>query len=456
MPRPRTVLGLAAAVLIATVVALPRLESEIAVMHGWPWLPLLSVSGLVLITVLGATGAIRTALAAALLVVVIDVSALSAGTVETVPITSSDELRRWIGPPVEGRGLTLCENQIGAGEFLVNHQPNVDGMAAIHLGPYGEWAYLAKFGQSPPGDGMFRRIGSEGAIPLRRDLIDLAHVTAIVSCQPLDEQGWTAVKVNSPFVYRNEQAWPRALWSCRAEPVSRAMAIARLLRSRFDGHGRLWPRHYMNVRWAPHVTADQRRTLERSHHLSEGGLQQGTTWRYSLDDQTVENVMAIMLDPAVEDTHGVDRKTGEPIRNPEPGTRNASEGDADGADEELLVHTGGCTSRGEAVVVAADRPDGSVAVDVKAESDGFLFLSEPFYSERQAFVDGRSVTSRRANIAFTAIPLPAGSHRVELRLVPRSFHVGLGMTALTLTGWLATVGRRLVRRSSSGDGSEGG
>jgi hypothetical protein len=175
--------------------------------------------------------------------------------------------------------------------------------------------------------------------------------------------------------------------------------------------------------------------------------------------------MAIMLDPAVEDTHGVNRRTGELIRPPQSTPAPVATLE-EPVEDELLVDTSECTTRGEAVVIAADRPDGTVVVDVKADSAGVLFLSEPFYSERRAFIDGQRATPRRANITFTAIQVPEGTHRVELRLVPRSFHIGVGITVLTLTVWLGAVVARPVPRprrsalreggSSGEEGSEGG
>jgi len=52
------------------------------------------------------------------------------------------------------------------------------------------------------------------------------------------------------------------------------------------------------------------------------------------------------------------------------------------------------------------------------------------------------VTARKANLAFTAVPVTAGSHHVELRYVPRSFHIGLGVSAATLVAWLGLTLRK--------------
>jgi uncharacterized membrane protein YfhO len=99
-------------------------------------------------------------------------------------------------------------------------------------------------------------------------------------------------------------------------------------------------------------------------------------------------------------------------------------------------------------VLEQDRSDGLFAAEVDAPVPGLLFMSEPFYVERHAFVDGRRVTPLRANVAFTAVPVAAGRHRVELRYVPESFYVGLGATALTLVGWTGLARLTRPRRRS--------
>ena len=74
-----------------------------------------------------------------------------------------------------------------------------------------------------------------------------------------------------------------------------------------------------------------------------------------------------------------------------------------------------------------------------------MFLSEAFYPEREAFVDGRSVTPVRADLAFTAVPVPAGSHQVELRYTPTSFRMGLGLSVLTVIVWTGLSRRQRPR-----------
>jgi uncharacterized membrane protein YfhO len=105
-----------------------------------------------------------------------------------------------------------------------------------------------------------------------------------------------------------------------------------------------------------------------------------------------------------------------------------------------------CGRRAAVAVVTRDNPDGRIEVDVDAPSSGLLFLSEPYYSERRAFVDGAPATALRANLGFTAVSLAPGRHRVTLRVVPRSFYEGIAITAATALIWFGATRIRRRRR----------
>jgi uncharacterized membrane protein YfhO len=49
----------------------------------------------------------------------------------------------------------------------------------------------------------------------------------------------------------------------------------------------------------------------------------------------------------------------------------------------------------------------------------------------------------RANLAFTAIAVPAGEHQVELRYVPVPFYLGSAISGMTGAGY---AGIALMRR----------
>jgi hypothetical protein len=427
-----------AAVALAALTVLKETTSTVPA-PGWPWLPAALAGAVVAIVAASLVASPRVALSIALLAVIVDVTALSAGAVATVPITSAADIRRAIGPPIGGRTVSTCENRIGTRELFLNGEPALDGPAALYLRDYAEWAYLAKTGDIPRGDGVYRRIGSERELPARADLLNLANVTRIVSCPARGD----AAGESSFAIRRSESAWPRAVWVCGVDEVSRRQAIARLLEGRYAATGTLLPLHSIRVRWAPRVGDAERAVLEERHHLQNGVVDQGVTWRYVLGDPSVRAVLALLHDPDVEDTAGVDRSTGMITPSDEvqravpvlPGT--------DEQDQQLLIGTTACATPVDVSVEAADRPDGFVAVRVKAPQPGHLFLSEPIYSERRAYIDGIRVPALKADLAFTAVAVPAGEHRIELRYTPSSFYAGSLISGATGIGY---AGLALIRR----------
>lgn len=409
---------------------------------AWPWLPIVALAGLLLAGVMAGRAKTTVALAIGLVLVAADISAFTAGAMAPVSVESASRLRHWMGPPNPGRGISTCENRVGAGEMLRNGQPALDGLAGIILSDYSDWADVASSGNPLPHDGQFHGIDSEGVLPARRDLLDSANVSVIYSCAPLEAPSLTLLsQVDEIYVYRNESVRPRAFWTCEGLMMTKAAATARILGSRYDREGRLLPLVYMNVRWVPEVGADRRRRVEQRLSLRDGVALDDRTWRYSLEDRSTANVVAIIHDAAIEDTHGVDRATGAI-------TQAAAQTGADAEDvgSEMVTGTMPCAASGAIDLVVQDQPDGYLEASVMAPVSGYVFLSEPFYPERRAFVDGQRVTPVRANLAFTAVPVPAGSHRVELRFAPDSFHLGLGISALTLAMWTGLFSRRQLVR----------
>jgi len=67
----------------------------------------------------------------------------------------------------------------------------------------------------------------------------------------------------------------------------------------------------VNVRWNSDLGAQDRQRLESRFGLVRPTQTDGTTWRYDLVDTTHGNVAALVADPAVSDTHEIDRTLGE-------------------------------------------------------------------------------------------------------------------------------------------------
>jgi hypothetical protein len=433
--------GLAISVVLigaAAVVATSSNPSTSAPAPGWPWLQIASVFGVLTAGVLASRAYVTAAFAIALSLIALDISVFTSNATTPVSVESSDRVQRWMGPHVPGRAISTCENRIGAGEMLRNGQAGLDGLAGIILSDYSDWASVLTSGNPVPNDGQFHGVDSEGGFPVRRDLLDAANVSVIYSCAPLDAPSLTLIShVDGLYVYRNQSARPRAFWTCGGQMMTKQSATTRILGSRFDPEGRLSPRAYVNVRWVPDLPLDQRRGLEQRHSLRDGVPLDERTWRYTLEDQSVANVVALMQDASVEDTHGVDRATGRVPQLPVPLETNAAS-----SGTEMVTGTVPCEASGTIAVAVEDQRDGRFAADVEAPVAGYAFLSEPFYPERKAYVDGQPVTPVRANLAFTAVPVPAGAHRLEMRYVPDSFRIGLAISMLTLVGWSAVSWRR--------------
>ncbi len=64
------------------------------------------------------------------------------------------------------------------------------------------------------------------------------------------------------------------------------------------------------VRWEPSITDAGRRNLESRFHLADGEMPDAATWKYDLLDVSPGNIRALVAEPAVADTHALDRATG--------------------------------------------------------------------------------------------------------------------------------------------------
>ncbi|MDH4209052.1 MAG: YfhO family protein, partial [Anaerolineae bacterium] len=101
------------------------------------------------------------------------------------------------------------------------------------------------------------------------------------------------------------------------------------------------------------------------------------------------------------------------------------------------------------------RPN-KVSIEVHAASDGFLILSDLYYQDWKAFVDGANEMVYKADYIFRAVPVKKGSHLVELIYDPLSFKLGLAMSACALavllgsSSWLLANRARAPRPSSTG------
>lgn len=69
---------------------------------------------------------------------------------------------------------------------------------------------------------------------------------------------------------------------------------------------------YVNVRWGTSIGDVERGRLERRYSLTPGEPRGERSWNYLLTDVSRDNIRAIVRDPAVADTHEIDRLTFRP------------------------------------------------------------------------------------------------------------------------------------------------
>jgi hypothetical protein len=93
--------------------------------------------------------------------------------------------------------------------------------------------------------------------------------------------------------------------------------------------------------------------------------------------------------------------------------------------------------------IVEDTPD-RVAVAAELEKPGWLVLRDNYFPGWKAEVDGVPARILRADYAFRAVALSAGSHRVVFRYRPGSFYWGIGVSLAALA---LAAGIALRRRS---------
>jgi hypothetical protein len=106
---------------------------------------------------------------------------------------------------------------------------------------------------------------------------------------------------------------------------------------------------------------------------------------------------------------------------------------------------GGGVSGGEVEILSES--NNGLTLQVKVAGDNLLVLSDTYYPGWKAFVNGKKTKIYRADYNFRAIPLTAGTHRVEFVYDPISFELGAGATLLGIMGCIG-IGWAARRRGS--------
>jgi hypothetical protein len=97
--------------------------------------------------------------------------------------------------------------------------------------------------------------------------------------------------------------------------------------------------------------------------------------------------------------------------------------------------------------IVSRRPD-RLELEARLSADGYVVLLEGYDAGWSAMVDGRPAPVLRANVAFRAVAVPAGRHRLEFRHRPRTLAWGAWMTLATLIAGAVLVRGGRGKRAS--------
>jgi Bacterial membrane protein YfhO len=114
------------------------------------------------------------------------------------------------------------------------------------------------------------------------------------------------------------------------------------------------------------------------------------------------------------------------------------------ANRDGQTEAGGSEGDARIVEFRADR----VRIQTDGPQPGFVVLVDSYDPGWRAQMDDQPASVLRANVAFRAVPVPAGAHTVELRYRPFFVVVGLAISALSLGG-TAVILRSNVSRDPS-------
>lgn len=85
-----------------------------------------------------------------------------------------------------------------------------------------------------------------------------------------------------------------------------------------------------------------------------------------------------------------------------------------------------------------------ITINVDANIQNILFLSESYYPGWKAYIDGKETKIYKANYSFRAVKMPAGHHQVIFLYSPQSFYLGakISIISLILVGFFIVINTR--------------
>ncbi len=97
-------------------------------------------------------------------------------------------------------------------------------------------------------------------------------------------------------------------------------------------------------------------------------------------------------------------------------------------------------SASNAKILGSKFRDNSVEIVAEAKSPALVVVAQTYYHNWRATVDGKPAKLLRANVAFQAVQIPAGKHRIRLAYRDRAFELGAAFSIAALLicicGWI--------------------
>jgi hypothetical protein len=116
--------------------------------------------------------------------------------------------------------------------------------------------------------------------------------------------------------------------------------------------------------------------------------------------------------------------------------------------ESALPRVGGAASPRDSARILS-YTDGRVVIETRSEAPAFLVVSESYFPGWEATVDGAAAPIYQTNYVLQGVPVPAGSHRVEMRYRTAGAAAGslISLGTVALLGGMAVYSVRRRRQT---------
>jgi Bacterial membrane protein YfhO len=101
------------------------------------------------------------------------------------------------------------------------------------------------------------------------------------------------------------------------------------------------------------------------------------------------------------------------------------------------------SNRAAANILNSNFKTQSADIEVSADAPALVVVAQTYYHDWRAKIDGRPAKLLRANVAFQAVQIPEGDHKIHLFYQDRAFEIG---AAISCAAWLGCLLCLLLRK----------